>query len=856
MTAGDDSFFTDKSDSSLTGGQDLSEIPPPIFNPGPDFDSKAKPPKQPLPRRMVRWFLRLFYLGTIAALFAGVGLLIVIWSYGKTLPDYQQLKTYEPKITTRFYAGDGRILAEYANEKRFFIPMSAIPPELAEAFISAEDKNFYQHDGIDYRGIVRAMLQNVGNVLAGKRMEGASTITQQVAKNFLLSSERSMSRKIKEAILATRMERAFSKEHILELYLNEIYLGYSSYGVAAAALTYFDKSLNELTISECAFLAALPKAPNNYDPVKRPEAAKERRDYVLKRMLIDGKITQEAFNAAKAAPIRVSKQLDRKAIPYGEYYAEEVRREIISRYGEDSIYKGGFDVRTSINPTLQEAASRSLQKGLFNYDKAHGYRGPLVRIELEEDTDINAALDAVVKPPMVPASFEKALVTEVSGGGANIALKDGIAGFIPLENMKWARATLENQKLGPEITQASEVLSPGDIIYAEKDEHDFRHYSLRQIPNVEGALVALDPHTGRVLAMIGGFSFKKSQFNRATQAKRQPGSAFKPFVYLLALDKGYTPTSLILDAPFVLTQPDGTKWKPRNYTTTFYGPTTLRMGLERSRNLMTVRLAQAIGVKNIVTYAKRFGIYDNPQPYLSLSLGSTETTLLRLTSAYGMLVNGGKTISPTLVDRIQDRSGKTIFRHDKRVCQNCSDNDFSTPPVLSEDRQQVADPMSVYQISYILSGVIDRGTARKAGISGVPLAGKTGTSDDNVDAWFVGFSADLVVGVFVGFDEPRTLGDDDTGGAIAAPIFRDFMLTAIKETPPVPFRVPPGIKFVRVDEKTGKPVKTGQRDGVILEAFKAGTEAKEGEKPQAIIGGGSALVEEDDSGAPDMGGVY
>ena len=812
----------------------------------------------------------LLFITLLFLLFIGGGIFAVgvVIHYSKDLPDYRQLEVYTPAVTTRFYAGDGRLLAEYAAEKRVFLPIDDIPDIVKKAFISAEDQRFYSHSGIDPIGLTRAMISNLKNLRTDKRMGGASTITQQVAKNFLLTSERSIKRKIKEAIISFRMEKAFNKGHILELYLNEIYLGGGSYGIAAAAMNYFNKSVDELTLAEAAFLAALPKAPNKYNPETNYDEAKARRDWVISRMLKDGAITEKEADAAIAEPIVINHPHMDMTKEAG-YFAEEVRRMIIAKYGADSIYEGGLAVSTSVDPKIQEIAVNALKNGLINYDKRHGYRGPLVSIDIGEHWQND--LKKAVLPEYVPENWKRALVTDVNKNEAKIAFVDGTTGTIPLAEITWARSNKEDQDIGGAITSATQVFKVGDIILAEqifkdakKKDYPADTYTLRQMPDVEGALVAMDPHTGRVLAMAGGFSFKKSEFNRATQAKRQPGSSFKPFVYLAALDQGFTPSSIILDAPFSLDQGEGKgKWRPQNYSTNFYGPTTLRVGLEKSRNLMTVRLAnhKDVGMKRIVEYAAKFGIADHLQPVLAMSLGSGETTLLRLTAAYSMLVNGGKKITPSLIDKIQDRSGKTIYRHDDRECPECFEPFVkgAQPPSLPDMREQLTDPMSAYQIVNMLNGVIENGTGRAAMIKGRPLAGKTGTTDGNFDAWFMGFSPDLAVGVFVGFDEPRTLGAKDTGGVVAAPIFRDFMSKALAGKPPTPFRVPSGIKFVRVNHKTGLPAKAFDND-VILEAFKPGTDIYSPKKiddlDESSYDESDSYVGEEGSNIPDVGGIY
>jgi penicillin-binding protein 1A len=764
------------------------------------------------------------------ALLGGGGILYLFYHYGNDLPDYKQLAVYEPPTVTRVHAGDGRLLVEYATENRAYVPIRAMPRRVVNAFLSAEDKNFYSHPGVDFVSVARAIVTNLANLGHDRRPVGASTITQQVAKNFLLTNEVSIERKAKEAILAFRIEHAFDKERILDLYLNEIYLGWGSYGVAAAALNYFNKSLDELTLAEAAFLAALPKAPNNYHPVRRYEAALSRRNWVIGRMLEDGRITAADAELAWAEPLAVH-QTDPTEIVRADYFVEEVRRELARLYGDAKLYEGGLSVRTTLNPRLQRIAERVMRQGLIDYDRRHGWRGPVTHLDLTAYEWRPALIQ--IEPPAGAAPWTIAAVLSTDDAKADIGLPTGQTGFIPMAELRWARPWLPDQEVGPEPTSPGAVLKAGDVVLVEavrksadgKTAYDDGAYALRQIPAVNGGLVAIDPHTGRVLAMNGGFSYESSQFNRATQAVRQPGSAFKPFVYLAALDSGFTPSTIVLDAPFVVDQGAGLgKWKPANYSRVFYGPTPMRIGIEKSRNLMTVRLAQTIGMEKVVDYARRFGIVDDMPPVLSMALGAGETTLLRLTTAYAMLVNGGKRIDPTFIDRVQDRHGLTVYQHDTRECPGCRDEIWAgqTPPELPDSRAQVADSGSVYQIVSMLQGVVERGTGRRISAVGKPLAGKTGTTNQSLDTWFMGFSPDLAVGVFIGFDEPKSLGPRETGSSVAAPVFRDFMAAALRNQPAIPFRIPPGVRLVRVNEETGRIAQKGDRK-VILEAFKPGT---------------------------------
>lgn len=767
-------------------------------------------------------FLGLFSLGFLGLIAGVVGIVYIFSYYGQDLPDYSQLKDYQPPIVTRLYAGDGRLMAEFAQEKRVFMPIETIPDLVKNAFIAAEDQNFYTHEGVDLFAIVRAAVSNLKNAGSGRRPVGASTITQQVAKNFLLTNEVSYERKIKEAILAYRMERAMSKEKLLELYMNEIYMGARAYGVAAAALQYFSKSLDELSIAEAAYLAALPKAPNNYHPVRQHDRALERRNWVIERMVDDGYITKGQAELAELEPLKVVER-DESGVVDAPYFAEEVRRILADQYGEESLYGGGLAVRSTIDPRLQKIAETTLQDGLMAYDKRHGWRGPIKNFGSLDDWKRNLN-DLPVSEDMLD-HWKRAVVLKVSDGEAEIGFADGSRGTIKVGNLEWARKSLnEGYALGPEVTSATQVLDVADVIYVEPYEDS---YALRQVPLIQGSIVALDPYTGRILAMQGGWKYGYSQqFNRATQAQRQPGSAFKPFVYLAALEKGLTPATLVLDAPFVIEDRPGHFWSPTNYSGEYYGPTPIRVGVEKSKNLMTVRLADYIGMETISDYAERFGITENMPPMLSNALGAGETTLLKLTAAYGMLVNGGKRVTPTMIDRIQDRRGQTILQHDDRPCKDCGDLvkwQGQQTPEVPDTREQLTDPRTAYQMVSILEGVVQRGTGVRIKELNRPLAGKTGTTNESKDAWFIGFSPELVVGVYTGFDDPRSLGKRETGASVAVPIFKDFMEQALKDEPLEPFRIPPGIRNVQINAETGQRANPGD-EKVIWEAFVMGTE--------------------------------
>ncbi|MBB5045864.1 penicillin-binding protein 1A [Rhodopseudomonas rhenobacensis] len=792
-------------------------------------------------RLLFRFMGFLFAAGTIVFLVGVAAAAGLIWHYSKDLPDYSQLQDYEPPVMTRVHAADGALLGEYSKERRLYLPIQAVPKLVINAFLAAEDKNFYEHGGIDYSGMARAALLYAQNFGSNRRPQGASTITQQVAKNFLLTNEVSFTRKIKEALLAMRIERAYSKDKILELYLNEIYLGLGAYGIAAASLVYFDKSVNELTVAEAAYLAALPKAPAALHPIRNRDRAIERRNYVVDRLLENGWIKQADADKARKDPMAVTNRTNAAHIFAGEYFAEEVRRDVFERYGEKKLYEGGLSVRTTLDPKLQVIARKTMSAGLVNFDEAQGWRGATAKLDISGDWGVKLA---DVKSLSDISPWRMAVVLETSDQSARIGfqpgrelggavLKDRHIGIITLDGVRWARPAAGPQR-GKTPTSVSQVLSPGDIIYADpliaKDgslvEGQFR---LRQLPEVSGAMVAMDPWTGRVLAMVGGFSFDQSQFNRATQAYRQPGSSFKPLVYSAAMDNGYTPSTVVVDAPIEIDQGQGAGvWRPENYSTgKYYGPTTLRNALKHSLNTVTVRLAQDVGMPLIGEYAKRFGVYDELPNYLSYALGAGETTVMRMVTAYSMFANGGRRVKSTLIDRIQDRYGRTIFKHDARECRGCDAPEGwknQAEPQLVDRREQVLDAMTAYQITSMMEGVVQAGTAASAFSGfGKPIAGKTGTTNDEKDAWFIGFSPDVVVGIYVGYDKPRNLGRGGTGGHLSAPIARDFLKLALADKPAIPFRIPAGIKLIRVDSKTGTRAGPGDGGRTILEAFKPGT---------------------------------
>jgi len=779
---------------------------------------------------MIRLIGYFFGIGTMFALLVAGAVAYYVGSLAKDLPDYEVLANYEPPVTTRVHAVDGQLMAEFAKERRLYLPIQAVPDRVKAAFLSAEDKNFYNHPGVDVVGLGRAVMTNLRNMGTGRRPVGASTITQQVAKNFLLSSSQTYDRKIREMLLAFRIEQAYSKDRILELYVNEIFFGLGAYGIAGAALTYFDKSVNELTIAEAAYLAALPKGPSNYHPFRYPERAIERRNWVIDQMVDNHYITAEEGAKAKAEPLGVKPRRGGTYLFAGEYFTEEVRREIIARYGETALYEGGLSVRTTLDPKMQLVARRAMQNGLIKYDTLRGYRGPVTRVDI--GVDWGTAVGAVKRLSDVP-EWRLAVVLDATSDGIVVGLQPPLdvsgklsdereTARLGKEDMAFAmrQAVVDGKRQKPGSPAA--IFTPGDVIYVEKKE-DGSGYVLRQIPEVSGGLIAMDPHTGRVLAMVGGFSYSESEFNRATQAYRQPGSSFKPIVYAAALDNGYTPASVIMDGPITI-RIGNEVWSPKNYDGKPGGPSTLRTGIERSRNLMTVRLANDMGMKLVAEYAERFGVYDKMPPHIAMSLGSGETTVMRMASAYAVMANGGKQIKPSLIDRIQDRYGKTVYKHDERICEGCVADEWSNQPEpeLVDNAEQVLDPMTAYQITSMLEGVVQRGTAVTLAELGRPLAGKTGTTNDERDAWFVGFTPNLVVGLYIGYDKPRSLGKGATGGGLAAPVFKDFMSVVLKDQPVVDFQVPEGMKLIPINRKTGMQAREGEA-GTIIEAFKPGT---------------------------------
>ena len=734
-----------------------------------------------------------------------VTVLIVLWTFSNSIPDYRFLKNYKPPVSSKMYSGEGDLVADFSKEKRIFVPYDAIPKNVINSFLSAEDKNFFSHPGVDAKGLMRAIINNIENIINSKRLEGASTITQQVAKNFLLTNEVSINRKIKEAILAFRIERALTKERILELYLNQIYLGSGAYGVAAASLEYFDKSIKELNYNEAALLAALPKAPSKYNPYRNKELAKFRRDLVLNNLNENNFISQKKYAQFKDSPIEL-KKTKKVFFEDSQYYIEDVRKKIIDQLTYEKVYKQGYNINTPINLELQKIVTQSLRNGLLAYDKRKGWRGPLKNIEYTDNW-----LEKIEKKFRLEKSigWQLAIVKQVNQFNTIIETEKNISGTIEYKDISWTKKDFKD------------LLKIGDIIYVKKIDKNY--FSLEQLPKINGGAVVMDPFTGRVLALSGGFSFKNSEFNRATQALRQPGSAFKPFVYALALANKYTPSSLVLDAPLVLDQGvDLKKWKPENYGKKFYGPSTLRVGLEKSRNLMTVRIAQNLGMDKITQFSKDIGIYEKPEELLSISLGSAETTLINLTSAYSSFVNGGKLVSPILIDRIQDGEGITIINNENRRCKDCESVSFTGKnfPKIEDNYKQILSPQTAYQVTSLLQGVVERGTGKKLKKLGLNLAGKTGTTNDNTDAWFIGFTSNLVIGVYVGMDNPEPLGKFETGSKAALPIFEEFVKKAVKKVDARPFKVPENITLMVVDPNTGNKAKFNSKN-TIIESYKS-----------------------------------
>ena len=751
-------------------------------------------------QKIVKRLLILILLTSVIFLLV---IISILWTYSNKLPDYKYLNNYKPPVSSKLYSGNGLLVSDFSSEKRIFVPYSAISKIVINAFLSAEDKNFFDHPGVDAKGVIRAIKNNIFNLIYSKRLEGASTITQQVAKNFLLTNEVSIDRKIKEAILAFRIERVLSKKRILELYLNQIYLGEGSYGIASASLRYFNKPISDLNYGEAALLAALPKAPSKYNPYKNAELAKFRRNLVLNNLLENGFINKNQYKKFTESQIKLQKR-KRIYLEDSRYYVEDVRKDVIDKYGFDKVYKQGFNIKTPLNLKLQKIATDSLRKGLQEFDKRKGWRGPLSNKNKHDDWKSDLKKLNLEKS----LGWDLAVVIRINKFETIIETQNGIKGVINFEDIDWTRKEFKK------------LFKIGDIIYVKKLSAG--NYSLKQIPKANGGIVVMDPYSGRVLALSGGFSFKMSEFNRASQAKRQPGSAFKPFIYALALENNFLPNSLVLDAPIVLDQGNDLKmWKPENYGKKFYGPSTLRTGIEKSRNLMTVRISQELGIDKIVNFSKKLNIYDNPDELMSVSLGSAETTLLKITSAYCSFLNGGKLVNPILIDRIQDSEGKTIFNNEKRYCENCDQISYkgTKDPIIKNKYEQIFSPQTAYQITSMLKGVIERGTGKGLKDLKVELAGKTGTTNKNTDTWFIGFTSNLVIGVYIGYDNPKSLGKFETGSKTAMPVFKEFIKKTANTDNARPFKVADNIKMMVIDAKTGKKANSKTKQPII-ESFK------------------------------------
>ncbi|MFC3529548.1 penicillin-binding protein 1A [Paracoccus mangrovi] len=787
-------------------------------------------------RVILSFFGAIFAWVVTAAFFAALTIGAVFWMYSRDLPSHEQLAQYSPKTISRIYSGEGRLIDEFAQERRIFVPIEDIPPLVKEAFISAEDKNFYHHHGFDPRGMIGALVEAVRS--RGENVRGASTITQQVMKNFLLSSDRSAERKIKELILATRLETTLSKDQILELYLNEIFLGQNSFGVAAAAQTYFNKPLTDLAPHEAAMLAAMPQAPGRYHPVRAKERVTERRDYVLREMWQNGYIDEATYKAEIQEPLRSVQNGDfpafQQQLPPRDYFTDEIRRQLSREFGEDEFFGGGLAIRATVDPPLQAVAARALQKALEQYDRGRGiWRGTRVTIPAEKlgsEADWRAAL-AEAQVPRDIEGWHPAVVLSLSDSDARIGIEgvdeDSDGHWIPAKDVQWARKRLADGKLGRQARVASDLVDVGDVVLVRQMTSDsdgsFIRWTLRQVPEIEGGFMAMDVNTGRVIAMQGGFSYQSSVFNRATQAQRQPGSSFKPFVYAAALDSGFTPATIIVDEPITLNTPQGL-WTPKNNSGKFYGPTPMRTGIEQSRNLMTIRIAQDIGMDTVAKYAEKFGVYDHLGNFLANSLGAQETTLFKMVAAYAMFANGGERVEPTLVDRVQDSRGRTIYRHDKRECVDCGHTTLpaGTSPAIRSNRERVMDAITAYQLTSMMEGVVKRGSGRGVNLP-VPVAGKTGTTNDAKDVWFIGFTSNIVAGCYLGYDQPRTLGRNAYGGTLCVPVFNEFMQQAVKEFGGTEFAVPPGGHFVNIDRFSGAILGPDAKGpNVIAEYFRDG----------------------------------
>ncbi len=818
---------------------------------------------QSITRTIGFWFSILM----VGIILAGLFVLPVFLYFSKDLPDYNQLAEYDPPTISRIYSSDGELMAELAKERRIFRKIEEIPQLVVDAFLAAEDQNYYNHPGIDMMSIIRAGFQNASNIGSDKNPVGGSTITQQVVKNFLLTNERSFSRKIKEAILAYRINKVYSKDRILELYLNQIYLGNGSYGVTSAALNYFNKDLDDVTLEEAALLAALPKAPSLLDPTRNPQKAKARRDWVLDRMYEENFIKQTQAKKAKTLPISLTPRYEHSILDNG-YYTESVRLQLIEMYGEDRVYQDGISAHTNLDKNLQKFADEALRSGLIEYDRRHGYKGAATNLKFKGDEWKALIKSFEAEPASTVGGWKPAIVLAVANDQASIGLKDGNKSFIPLAKLTWARKRLDKGYVGKKVESAKDVLKQGDVIYVSADAEGKGH-NLEQVPDANGALVAIQPKTGKVVALAGGYSFKESKYNRAIQAVRQPGSTFKPFVYLAALEKGFSPNSILKDEPISISQGPGMPaWTPKNFEGKFLGDITLRKALEKSRNLATVHLLTLVGLDRVREVSTRLKIYNNPPKIYSMALGAHESTLLQMTAAYASFASNGLRVEPKLIDRVQDRKGRMIFGTDLRKCDFCQPEGDNTTlrtheiPSLKFTSQQVIDPAINYQMVSILEGVVQRGTAGRARQIGKALAGKTGTSNDSNDTWFIGFSPDLVCGIYIGYDQPKSLGAKESGSTVALPIFVSFMKNALAELPNRDFEVPAGIEFVKIDDTTGNTpgVFTNQKNIVNepmrqsdIEIFKSltpETQVEDGSNPEL------GAIPQTDQDQPAVGGVY
>ncbi|WP_347138939.1 penicillin-binding protein 1A [Paracoccus sp. SSK6] len=807
-------------------------------------------------RSILSFFGAIFSWFVTASFFIALTLGAIFWIYSRDLPSHETLAQYTPKTISRIYSGEGRLIDEFAEERRLFVPVEEIPDLVKHAFISAEDKNFYNHPGYDVRGIIGAAYQAVAS--RGSSVRGASTITQQVMKNFLLSSDRSLERKVKELILASRLERTLSKDQILELYLNEIFLGQNSFGVAAAAQTYFNKSLTELAPHEAAMLAAMPQAPSTYHPVRAKDRVTERRNYVLREMWQNGYLDEATYQAEAKLPLRSVQNGDfpafRNQLPPRDYFTDEIRRQLSAQFGNEEFFGGGLTIRATVDPGLQSAAADALREALEDYDRGTGvWRGTRETILADQLTDEAAWRGALwqAKVPRDIPGWHPAVVLEVGQTDARIGIEgieeDADGHWIPAKDVQWARKRGPDGRLGPRAQVAGDLVSVGDVVLVRAMTQDsdgsFIRWTLRQVPEIQGGFMAMDVNTGRVMAMQGGFSYQSSVFNRATQAQRQPGSSFKPFVYAAALDNNYTPATIVVDEPIRIDTPYGL-WEPKNSSGKHYGPTPLRTGIEMSRNLMTIRIAQDIGMERVAEYAERFGVYDDLKPFLANALGAQETTLFKMVAAYAMFANGGERVEPTLVDRVQDRRGRTIYRHDQRICETCGQQALPAgqgPVIDSSNRERVMDAVTAYQLTSMLEGAVKRGSGSGVNLP-VPIAGKTGTTNDAKDVWFIGYSSNIVAGCYLGYDQPRTLGSNAYGGTLCVPVFNAFMRKAVAEFGGTDFAVPPGGYWVKIDRATGQRLSDdASGPNVIAEYFRDGTDPDWG-SPLIVSGFGDGPV--------------